>query len=49
MTTTTLDATDDDARCPTCSARAGSCAVRTWLSGRACCPSCGHNNKETAR
>ena len=40
MTTITIDATDDDARCPSCAARAGSCDVRTWLSGRPCCGTC---------
>ena len=42
MTTLTLDTTpdDDDAPCTACGARTGSCDVRTWLSGRACCTTC---------
>ena len=38
-TTLALDAEHDD-RCPTCSARANSCDIRVWLSGRSCCPPC---------
>jgi len=38
MTTTTL--ADPDPTCSGCGARAGSCKVRTWLSGRSCCSSC---------
>ena len=38
--TTTLNATADDDRCQTCSARATSCDIRRWLSGRSCCTTC---------
>ena len=38
-TTLALDAEHDD-RCPTCSARANSCDIRVWLSGRSCCSPC---------
>jgi len=38
--TTTLNATDPDDLCTSCAARAGSCEVRTWLSGRSCCNPC---------
>lgn len=47
--TTTLLTHPDDAPCSSCSARAGSCQVRRWLSGRPCCPSCSHDDQEGNR
>ena len=43
---TTLDATADPDRCQSCGARATSCDIRVWLSGRSCCPSCQHATEE---
>ncbi len=43
---TTMLAPDDD-QCSSCAARAGSCSVRRWLSGRPCCAGCSHPTDAT--